>query len=119
MAWFRGWLRPAIPTGSVRLSVVSTPHPLALRGALIGGDPDQAGRSAQMDAFRQPEVPERLLLGEDRSGSGLEALCAASGLRPADTRQYLAVLTRPGGADRGIELVPGHGRQTSWRTSRW
>ena len=49
-----------------------------------------------MDAFRRPEVPERLLLGEDRSGSGLEALCAASGLGAANTRQYLAVLTRPG-----------------------
>ena len=78
------------------LSVVSTPHPLALRAALLGGDPDQAERSAQMDAFRRPEVPERLLLGEDRSGSGLEALCTASGLGAADTRQYLAVLTRPG-----------------------
>ena len=49
-----------------------------------------------MDAFRRPEVPERLLLGEDRSGSGLEALCTASGLGVANTRQYLAVLTRPG-----------------------
>jgi pimeloyl-ACP methyl ester carboxylesterase len=78
------------------LSVVSTPHPLALRAALLGGDPDQAERTAQMDAFRRPEVPERLLLGEDRSGSGLEALCTASGLGAADTRQYLAVLTRPG-----------------------
>ena len=91
------WVAAARHPDRVRsLSVVSTPHPLALRGALVGGDPAQAGRSAQMDAFRQPEVPERLLLGDDRSGSGLEALCAASGLRPADTRQYLAVLTQPG-----------------------
>ena len=78
------------------LSVVSTPHPLALRAAQLGGDPAQAGRSAHMEAFRRPDVPERLLLGEDGSGSGLEALCAASGLGLADTRQYLAVLTRPG-----------------------
>ncbi len=91
------WVAAARHPDRVRsLSVLSTPHPLALRGALVGGDPAQAGRSAQMDAFRQPDVPERLLLGEDCSGSGLEALCAASGLRPADTRQYLAVLTRPG-----------------------
>lgn len=49
-----------------------------------------------MDAFRRPDVPERLLLGEDSSGSGLEALCTASGMGAANTRQYLAVLTRPG-----------------------
>jgi pimeloyl-ACP methyl ester carboxylesterase len=91
------WVAAARHPDRVRsLSVVSTPHPLALRAALLGGDPAQAGRSAQMDAFRRPEVPERLLLGEDRSGSGLEALCAASGLGAANTRQYLAVLTRPG-----------------------
>jgi pimeloyl-ACP methyl ester carboxylesterase len=91
------WVTAARHPDRVRsLSVVSTPHPFALRAALLGGDPAQAGRSAQMDAFRQPEVPERLLLGEDRSGSGLEALCTASGLGAANTRQYLAVLTRPG-----------------------
>jgi pimeloyl-ACP methyl ester carboxylesterase len=49
-----------------------------------------------MDAFRQPEVPESLLLGEDGSGSGLEALCTASGLGRSHTQQYVAVLTRPG-----------------------
>ena len=49
-----------------------------------------------MDAFRRPDEPERLLLGEDSSGSGLEALCTASGLGTANTRQYLAVLTQPG-----------------------
>jgi pimeloyl-ACP methyl ester carboxylesterase len=91
------WVAAARHADRVRsLSVVSTPHPLALRAALLGGDPDQARRSAQMDAFRRPDVPERLLLGEDSSGSGLEALCTASGLGAANTRQYLAVLTRPG-----------------------
>ena len=91
------WVAAARHPDRVRsLSVVSTPHPLALRAALLGGDPAQAGRSVQMDAFRRPEVPERLLLGDDRSGSGLEALCTASGLGPANTRQYLAVLTQPG-----------------------
>lgn len=90
------WVAAARHPDRVRsLSVVSTPHPFALRDSLLG-DPDQSGRSAQMDAFRRPEVPESLLLGEDHSGSGLEALCAASGLGAADTRQYLAVLTRPG-----------------------
>jgi pimeloyl-ACP methyl ester carboxylesterase len=91
------WVTAARHPDRVRsLSVVSTPHPLALRAALLGGDPVQAGRSANMDAFRQPDVPERLLLGEDGSGSGLEALCTASGLGASNTRQYLAVLARPG-----------------------
>jgi pimeloyl-ACP methyl ester carboxylesterase len=90
------WVTAARHPDRVRsLSVVSTPHPLALR-AVLGTDPVQVGRSAQMDAFRRPDVPERLLLGEDNSGSGLEALCTASGLGAANTRQYLAVLTRPG-----------------------
>jgi len=78
------------------LSVVSTPHPLALRQSLLGADPDQAGRSVHMDDFRRPDVAERLLLGADCSGSGLEALFAASGLAPSHSRQYLALLTRPG-----------------------
>jgi pimeloyl-ACP methyl ester carboxylesterase len=91
------WVAAARHPDRIRsLSVVSTPHPFALRAALVGGDPAESGRSAQMDAFRRPEVPERLLLGEDGSGSGLEALCTASGLGAANTRQYLAVLTRPG-----------------------
>jgi pimeloyl-ACP methyl ester carboxylesterase len=91
------WVAAARHPDRVRsLSVVSTPHPLALRAALLGGDPEQAGRSTHMEAFRRPEVPERLLLGEDGSGSGLEALCTSSGLGASNTRQYLAVLTRPG-----------------------
>ena len=91
------WVAAARHPDRVRsLSVVSTPHPLALRADLLCGDQAQVGRSVQMDAFRRPDVPERLLLGDDRSGSGLEALCTASGLGPANTRQYLAVLTQPG-----------------------
>jgi pimeloyl-ACP methyl ester carboxylesterase len=91
------WVAAARHSDRVRsLSVVSTPHPLALRAALLDADPTQVGRSAQMDAFRRPDVPEKLLLGEDNSGSGLEALCTASGLGAANTQQYLAVLTRPG-----------------------
>jgi pimeloyl-ACP methyl ester carboxylesterase len=91
------WVAAARHPDRVRsLSVVSTPHPLALRAALLGGDPAQAGRSAHMDAFRRPDVPESLLLGEDCSGSGLEALCTSSGLDASNIRQYLAVLTQPG-----------------------
>jgi pimeloyl-ACP methyl ester carboxylesterase len=90
------WVTAARHPERVRsLSVVSTPHPLALRDALLD-DAAQATWSGRMDSFVQPEVPERLLLGADQSGSGLASLCRASGLAEAHTRQYLAVLTRPG-----------------------
>jgi pimeloyl-ACP methyl ester carboxylesterase len=78
------------------LSVASTPHPLALRHALSGGDREQSGRSGDTDAFRRPSVPEQLLLGADGSGSGLCRVLAASGLGPADVSEYTAVLTQPG-----------------------
>ena len=78
------------------LTIVSTPHPLALHHALRGGDPEQAQRSLATNAFRRLKVPERLLLGSDGSGSGLRQLFAASGLKEADTREYIAVLTQPG-----------------------
>ncbi len=91
------WVAAARHPDRVRsLSVVSTPHPLALRQALLGEDPAQVERSSFTDEFRRPEVPEQLLLGVDRSGSGLQRLLAASGLGPAYSREYLAVLTRPG-----------------------
>jgi pimeloyl-ACP methyl ester carboxylesterase len=91
------WVAAARHPERIRsLSVVSTPHPLALRRAILGADPAQAARSADMDAFQRPEVAERLLLGADRSGSGLDSLFSASGLAPAHTREYLAVLTEPG-----------------------
>jgi pimeloyl-ACP methyl ester carboxylesterase len=91
------WMVAAYHPDRVRsLSVVSTPHPLALRHALLGGDPAQTARSADTVELCRPEFPERLLLGPDRSGSGLRALLAASGLDPVHTREYLAVLTRPG-----------------------
>ena len=91
------WVVAARHPARVRsLSVVSTPHPLALRHALLGGDPDQARRSNYMEVFRQPEVPEKLLLGADGSGSGLRDLFAASGLNSSDAREYITVLTQPG-----------------------
>ena len=40
-----GWITAARHPGRVRsLTVVSTPHPLALQRALLGGDPDQAAQ---------------------------------------------------------------------------
>lgn len=87
------WVAAARHPDRVRsLSVVSTPHPFALRAALLGGDPAQFERSAQMDA----RCPRGCSSARTVRVSGLEALCTASGLGVANTRQYLAVLTRPG-----------------------
>jgi pimeloyl-ACP methyl ester carboxylesterase len=91
------WLVGAHHGDRVRsLSVVSTPHPLALRHALSGADPAQAAQSGHTGGFCRPDVPERLLLGTDGSGSGLNLLFEASGLGPDPTRAYLDVLTQPG-----------------------
>jgi pimeloyl-ACP methyl ester carboxylesterase len=78
------------------LTVVSTPHPEALRAALGGRDPAQADRSSYIALFRRPEEPERLLLGEDGSGSGLRKLFAQAGLDDAVADEYVAVHTQPG-----------------------
>jgi pimeloyl-ACP methyl ester carboxylesterase len=78
------------------LCAVSTPHPLALQHALLGGDPAQVDWGDAMETFRQPEVPERLLLGPDGSGSGLTSVLVESGLAEADARVYTSVLAKPG-----------------------
>ena len=91
------WIVAARNPGRVRsLSVVSTPHPLALRDALAGGDPAQAAQGAATGAFQDPEVPERLLLGPDGSGSGLATMLAESGLDEEDARVYVLALAEPG-----------------------
>ena len=91
------WVTAARHADRVRsLTVVSTPHPEALRTALLGGDADQTERSGYMAFFREPETPELLLLGEDRSGSGLRTLFEVSGLDPAVSDEYVACLTEPG-----------------------
>jgi pimeloyl-ACP methyl ester carboxylesterase len=91
------WLAAARHPDRVRsVTVVSTPHPLALRLALYGDDPEQASMAASMDAFRQPDVPERLLLGPEGSGSGLRQLLTASGLAAEAVDTYVAALRVPG-----------------------
>jgi pimeloyl-ACP methyl ester carboxylesterase len=93
VAWAAACLHPE----RVRsLTAISTPHPRALAAGLRGGDPEQAERSSYIHLFRQPEVPEALLLGEDGSGSGLVQLYESSGLAVAAAAEYVEVLTRPG-----------------------
>ena len=84
------------PTRIRSLSVVSTPHPLALQRALRGGDPAQAASGEATTSLCEPDVPERLLLGADGSGSGLSTLLAETGLDDEDAWMYLLALTEPG-----------------------
>ena len=81
VAWITASWHPA----RIRsLSVVSTPHPLALQRALLGGDAAQAAGVTATASICEPDVPERLLLGADGSGSGLATLLAETGLDDED-----------------------------------
>jgi pimeloyl-ACP methyl ester carboxylesterase len=83
--------------GRVRsLAVVSTPHPLALQHALLGGDPAQAERALSMDLYRELDRPERLLLGAAGRGAGLRTLLTDSGLPAADADVYVEAMCAPG-----------------------
>ena len=91
------WIVAARHPGRVRtLSVVSTPHPLALQHALLGGDPAQVAHGAATDSFRAPEVPERLLLGADGAGAGWPRCWPRPGSTTTTPAMYVAALTEPG-----------------------
>jgi pimeloyl-ACP methyl ester carboxylesterase len=78
------------------LTVVSTPHPLALRHALSGADPEQAVRSGATASLRDADAPERLLLGPEADGSGLRRMLRETGLDDEDAEVYAVVLSEPG-----------------------
>lgn len=91
-----GWWVAALHPDRVRtFTAVSTPHPAALAAALAD-DADQGERSSYLELFRQEEVPERLLLGEEGDGSGLRQLYAGTGIAPGSIDDYVAVLSSPG-----------------------
>ncbi len=77
------------------LTAVSTPHPRAFATALTS-DADQQERSTYVDLFRQPDVPEALLLGDDGSGSGLRQLYSDSGIDEESAEVFIATLRQPG-----------------------
>ncbi len=78
------------------LTSVSTPHPLALQHALLGGDPAQAERADAMNLFREIDEPERLLLGPEGTGAGLLALLTGGGLPATDAEVYVEAMRSPG-----------------------
>jgi pimeloyl-ACP methyl ester carboxylesterase len=91
------WVVAARHAERVRsLTVVSTPHPEALRA--VGGQPQVAGEAGAgfSELFQRPEEPEKLLLGPDGTGSGLRDLLVATGLSPESATEYVAPLTQPG-----------------------
>lgn len=92
-----GWIAAERLPDRVRsLSVVSTPHPLALQRALSGGDPEQTAKAAGTASLQEPDVPERLLLGPEGNGSGLVRMLRETGLDDEDAEMYAAALSEPG-----------------------
>jgi pimeloyl-ACP methyl ester carboxylesterase len=91
------WLVGTFYEDRVRsLTVVSTPHPVALGHALRGGDPDQVEGIDSTNFLRTPAEPEELLLGADGTGAGLHSVLVDSGLPDEDALVYTDVLTKPG-----------------------
>jgi pimeloyl-ACP methyl ester carboxylesterase len=73
------------------LTVLSTPHPAAMRDALWRG---QAARSAYMLGFQLPRWPEHRLLADD--GARLRRALRGSGLDAAHVDRYARRMTEPG-----------------------
>jgi pimeloyl-ACP methyl ester carboxylesterase len=107
VAWQAATRYPALVRS---LTVVSTPHPLALQHALLGGDSDQAARAAKMDLFREVDTPERRLLGPDGDGSGLHTLLAQSGLPAIDAEVYIKTMCQRGALTGALNWYRAMGR---------
>jgi pimeloyl-ACP methyl ester carboxylesterase len=91
-----GWIVAARHADRVRtLSVLSTPHPFALREVLGGADQGPVGHRQAMAQFVETGVPERLL-GPDGNGGNLSGLLTESGLDEHDARMYVEALKEPG-----------------------
>lgn len=78
------------------LTVLSTPHPAAMRAVLDAGDPGQVEASGHAARFCRPREPERMLLGADGSGTGIRELFGSATVVDGVVDEYLAVLTSPG-----------------------
>ena len=88
-----GWILAGRHPERVRSwAPVSVPHPLAMAEAL-GMNDDQRERSSYILLFREPEVPEQLLL--DDGARGLRTLFENSGLG-GDADEYVRLMSEPG-----------------------
>src|SRR5205807_311759 len=75
------------------LTVVSTPHPYALREARHAEDDDQRERMSYVDLFRMPGKAEATMLEDD--GMRLRTMLAGAG--PDDAiEEYVRVMREPG-----------------------
>jgi pimeloyl-ACP methyl ester carboxylesterase len=89
------WVTAATNAERIRsLTVVSTPHPDALR--LTRAASSTVERSTYIDLFRRPAEPERLLIGPEGTGSGIRALFSSAGIDPSVADEYVSTLAEPG-----------------------
>jgi pimeloyl-ACP methyl ester carboxylesterase len=86
------------------LTVLSTPHPRAMRESIRHGE--QRERSGYMQFFRTPEAEAFFL---DNEGAGLRMLFEGSGLSATDAAVYLGHLREPGALTGGLNWYRGGG----------
>ncbi len=105
------WALAATQQPRVRsLTVLSTPHPAAMRQGVVAGT--QALRSAYMGAFQLPYLPEAVLLAG--GGFVLGQLLRRSGLPADHAERYVAAMREPGALSAALGwyralLVPAPG----------
>jgi len=96
IAWMLGATAPDRLTG---LTVLSTPHPVALVRSLVSSA--QALRSFYMLVFQLPRIPERLLRPR------LTSLLERMGLTPSVAASYGSFMSRPGRLTGGLNWYRG------------
>ena len=88
-----------------RLGVISVPHPLRLRGAVLSDPLGQGRRSGYALGFQLPLLPERQLLadGARRVGRMLTAWSGPGWPDPQTERRYRAAMSIPSVAHSSLE----------------
>jgi pimeloyl-ACP methyl ester carboxylesterase len=97
------WLLAARHPDRLRtLSVVSTPHPLALREVLEGPEGAGVAARATMARLADTDVSARRLLEPDGTGGNLAQLLSESGLDEDHTRRYVEAMREPGALEAAL-----------------
>jgi pimeloyl-ACP methyl ester carboxylesterase len=108
-----GWAAAAAhPERVASLTVVSTPHPRALAGALFSSL--QGLRSLYAGFFQVPRVPELLLSA--RQYGVLRQLLERPGLPPASAEEAVAAMAEPGALTAALNWYRAAGRGGLGRT---